>query len=113
SNPMVDKISFTGSTSVGRRVMHLASTSMKKCTLECGGKSANIILEDADLEMAVDGALYAIFYHQGQCCEAGTRLFLPNGLYDEFVGRMVATTRKMKLGDPTDMATDLGPVVSE
>jgi aldehyde dehydrogenase (NAD+) len=112
SHPMVDKISFTGSTLIGKRVMHLASASMKKCTLECGGKSANIVLEDADLEMAVDGALYAIFYHQGQCCEAGTRLFLPEKLHDEFVNRMVEKTRKMKPGDPKEMATDTGPLVS-
>ncbi len=112
SNPMVDKVSFTGSTAVGRRVMQLASSSMKKCTLECGGKSANIVLDDADIDMAVDGALYAIFYHQGQCCEAGTRLFLPTKLHDEFVNRMVEKTKKMKLGNPKDITTDIGPVVS-
>jgi acyl-CoA reductase-like NAD-dependent aldehyde dehydrogenase len=112
SNPMVDKVSFTGSTVVGKRVMSLASQSLKKCTLECGGKSANIVLEDADLNLAVDGALYAIFYHQGQCCEAGTRLFLPTKLHDEFVSRMVDKTRKMKLGNPKEMTTDIGPVVS-
>jgi len=111
-NPMVDKVTFTGSTAVGRRVMSLASSSLKKCTLECGGKSANIVLEDADIDLAVDGALYAIFYHQGQCCEAGTRLFLPGQIHDEFVARMVAKTRKMRLGDPKEMSTDMGPVVS-
>ena len=112
SNPMVDKVSFTGSTAVGRRVMSLASQSLKKCTLECGGKSANIVLDDADLDLAVDGALYAIFYHQGQCCEAGTRLFLPARLHDEFLNRMVEKTKKMKIGDPREMTTDIGPVVS-
>ncbi|MBI1804741.1 MAG: aldehyde dehydrogenase family protein [Ignavibacteriae bacterium] len=111
-NPMVDKVSFTGSTTIGKRVMSLASESLKKCTLECGGKSANIILDDADLSIAVDGALYAIFYHQGQCCEAGTRLFLPEKLHDEFVARMIETTKKMKLGDPKDPSTDNGPVIS-
>ncbi len=111
-NPMVDKVSFTGSTAVGRRVMGLAAESLKKCTLECGGKSANLILEDADLSIAVDGALYAIFYHQGQCCEAGTRLFLPENLRDEFVGKMIEKVKKMKLGDPKDPSTDIGPVIS-
>jgi aldehyde dehydrogenase (NAD+) len=112
TNPMVDKVTFTGSTAIGKRVMGLAATSLKKCTLECGGKSANIVLEDADLPMAIDGALYAIFYHQGQCCEAGTRLFLPEKLHDEFVHRMVEKVKNMKLGDPKEMKTDIGPVVS-
>jgi aldehyde dehydrogenase (NAD+) len=112
SNPMVDKISFTGSTAIGRRVMSLASQSLKKCTLECGGKSANIVLEDADINLAVDGALYAIFYHQGQCCEAGTRLFLPAKLHDEFLTMMIEKAKKMKIGDPKEMTTDIGPLVS-
>ena len=112
-NPMVDKVSFTGSTEVGKRVMTLAAKSLKKCTLECGGKSANIVLEDADLSIAVDGTLYAIFYHQGQCCEAGTRLFLPEAIHDEFLHRMVEKAKKMKLGDPKDTKTDLGPLISE
>lgn len=112
-NPMVDKISFTGSTAIGKRVMALAAESLKKVTLECGGKSANIVLEDADLDLAVDGAMYAIFYHQGQCCEAGTRLFLPKKLHDEFMGRLVEKTKRLKLGDPMNPATDLGPVISK
>jgi aldehyde dehydrogenase (NAD+) len=112
-NPLVDKVSFTGSTAIGRKVMSLASSSLKKCTLECGGKSANIVLDDADIDMAVDGALYAVFYHQGQCCEAGTRLFLPEKLHDEFVNRMIEKTTKMKLGNPYDEQIDLGPVISE
>ncbi|HEY5616112.1 MAG TPA: aldehyde dehydrogenase family protein [Bacteroidota bacterium] len=112
-NPMVDKISFTGSTAVGKRVMALAAEHLKKVTLECGGKSANIVLDDADLDLAVDGAMYAIFYHQGQCCEAGTRLFLPKKIYGEFVEKLVVKTKRLKLGDPKDPATDLGPVISK
>ncbi|MBI3579787.1 MAG: aldehyde dehydrogenase, partial [Ignavibacteriales bacterium] len=112
-NPMVDKISFTGSTAIGKRVMALAAENLKKVTLECGGKSANIVLEDADLDLAVDGAMYAIFYHQGQCCEAGTRLFLPKKLHDEFMGRLIEKTKRLKLGDPMNPATDLGPVISK
>lgn len=112
-HPMVDKVSFTGSTAVGRKVMALASESLKKVTLECGGKSANIVLEDADLDLAVDGALYAIFYHQGQCCEAGSRLLLPASLHDQFVERMVAKVRRMVIGDPADPKTDIGPLISD
>jgi len=111
-NPLVDKVAFTGSTIVGRRVMACAADHLKKVTLECGGKSANIVLEDADLDVALDGSLYAIFYHQGQCCEAGTRLLLPRTLHDEFVNRLVAKTRRLRLGDPRDPATDLGPLIS-
>ncbi|MGA9406899.1 MAG: aldehyde dehydrogenase family protein [Bacteroidota bacterium] len=112
-NPMVDKVSFTGSTAVGRRVMSLASPSLKKCTLECGGKSANIVLDDADIALAIDGAMYAIFYHAGQCCEAGSRLFLPENLHDEFIEKLVAKTGKIKIGDPTLETTDMGPVISK
>jgi acyl-CoA reductase-like NAD-dependent aldehyde dehydrogenase len=112
-SPHVDKISFTGSTAVGKKVMSLASESLKKITLECGGKSANIILEDADMDLAVDGAMYAIFYHQGQCCEAGTRLLLPQAMYTDFLDRLVAKTQKIKLGNPADPSTDMGPVISK
>ncbi len=112
-NPLVDKISFTGSTAVGKKVMMLAAGNLKKVTLECGGKSANVVLEDADLDLAVDGAMYAIFYHQGQCCEAGTRLLLHRSKHDEFVERLVAKTKKIKLGDPSDPGTDMGPVISK
>jgi len=109
----VDKIAFTGSTSIGKRVMSLASASLKKCTLECGGKSANIILDDADLALAVDGSLYAIFYHAGQCCEAGSRLLLPESIHDQFVEQLVEKTKMLKLGDPKSLETDMGPVISK
>jgi acyl-CoA reductase-like NAD-dependent aldehyde dehydrogenase len=111
-NPMVDKVSFTGSTSVGKRVMSLAASSLKKCTLECGGKSANIVLDDADIPLAIDGAMYAIFYHAGQCCEAGSRLLLPEKLHDKFIEKLIAKTQKMKLGDPKLETTEMGPVIS-
>ncbi len=112
-NPMVDKVAFTGSTPVGRRVMSLAASTLKKCTLECGGKSANIVLDDADIPLAVDGALYAIFYHAGQCCEAGSRLLLPEKLHDEFIEKLTTKTKKIVLGDPKSMSTDMGPVISK
>jgi len=112
-NPMVDKVAFTGSTAVGRRVMSLAASTLKKCTLECGGKSANIVLDDADISLAIDGAMYAIFYHAGQCCEAGSRLLLHATLYNDFVEQLVAKTKKIVLGDPKSEATDMGPVISK
>ncbi len=112
SNPMVDKIAFTGSTPVGQEIMRSAAGTLKNITLECGGKSANIVLDDADIDHAVDGALYAVFYHQGQCCEAGTRLLLPESIADAFVAKMVEKTRRMKIGDPAKIETDIGPVVS-
>ncbi len=109
---LVDKISFTGSTAVGQEIMRSAAGTLKRVTLECGGKSANIVLDDADPSIAVDGTLYAIFYHQGQCCEAGTRLFLPESGADEFLEAMVARTRRLTIGDPMDPATDFGPLIS-
>jgi len=112
-HPAVDKIAFTGSTMTGRFIMQAASSNLKKLTLECGGKSANIVLEDADLEMAVDGAMYAIFYHAGQCCEAGTRLLLPNAIADQFVEILVEKTKRLRLGDPMQPTTDMGPLISQ
>lgn len=112
-NPHVDKISFTGSTVIGKRVMSLCAENLKNITLECGGKSANIVLDDADVDLAVDGAMYAIFYHQGQCCEAGTRLLLPKSLAPVFLEKLIAKTKRLKVGDPKDPATDLGPLVSK
>jgi aldehyde dehydrogenase (NAD+) len=112
-HPGVDKIAFTGSTEIGRKIMAMASDTMKRCTLECGGKSANIVLDDADMKMALDGSMYAIFYHQGQCCEAGTRLFLPDSIADEFIGKLVDKTKKLVMGNPMDKTTDIGPLVSK
>jgi aldehyde dehydrogenase (NAD+) len=113
SSPLVDKISFTGSTEVGRRIMQLASGTMAKVTLELGGKSPAIVLDDADLDYAVEGVLWGIFFHQGQVCSAGTRLFLPASIHDSFVERMVERAERMKIGPALDMASDLGPVISK
>lgn len=113
SDPRVDKIAFTGSTFTGQKIMQAAAANLAKVTLECGGKSANIVLEDADMDMAIDGAIYAIFYHSGQCCEAGTRLLLPHSIADDFVKRLVEKSAKIKVGNPMDMATDMGPLVSQ
>src|SRR5437879_4665346 len=102
TSPLVDKVALTGSTEDGRRVQQLASGTIKKVTLELGGKSANIILDDADLEMAVDGSLFGCFFHQGQAGESGTRLFVPDKLHDEIVGRLVERTTPLTVGHPMD-----------
>jgi acyl-CoA reductase-like NAD-dependent aldehyde dehydrogenase len=112
SNPDVDKVAFTGSTVVGRRIMQLASSTIKRCTLELGGKSPNIVFEDADMDEAVDGALWATFFHQGQVCESGTRLLLPESIHDEFVERLVERAKQIKVGDTLDYESDMGPLVS-
>ena len=112
SHPDVDKVSFTGSTVVGRRIMQLASSTIKKTTLELGGKSPNIVFEDANIEAAVDGALWATFFHQGQVCESGTRLLLPESIHDEFVEALVERAKQIKIGDALDYDTDMGPLVS-
>jgi acyl-CoA reductase-like NAD-dependent aldehyde dehydrogenase len=112
SHPDVDKVAFTGSTVVGRRIMQLASSTVKKVTLELGGKSPNIVFDDADMEQAVDGALWATFFHQGQVCESGTRLLLSESIHDEFVERLVERAKQIKVGDPMDYESDLGPLVS-
>ncbi len=113
TSPDVDKVAFTGSTEVGRDIMAKASGTLKKVTLECGGKSANVVLDDADWDIAVDGSIFASFYHQGQVCESGTRLLLPGRQHDAFVARMVARLETLPMGDPLDPATKVGPVVSE
>ncbi len=113
TNPLVDKVAFTGSTEIGKKVMALASWSMKNVTLELGGKSAGIILDDADLDLAVDGSAYAGYFHNGQCCVAGSRLILTNKIYDEVVERLKNKLAKMKIGNPMDKDTDIGPLVSD
>lgn len=113
TNPMVDKVAFTGSTEVGKIIMQNAAATMKNVTLELGGKSAGIILDDADLELAVDGSAYAGYFHNGQCCVAGSRLIMTKKIYDEVVDRLKAKLAKMKIGNPMDKDTDIGPVVSD
>lgn len=111
SNPLVDKTAFTGSTEVGRRIMQLASGTVKPVTLELGGKSANIVLDDADLDQAAAAVLWGTFMHGGQVCESGTRALVQKSIYDEFVSLLADRAGKIQLGDPLDMGTDLGPLV--
>lgn len=112
SNPMVDKTAFTGSTEVGRRIMQLASGTVKAVTLELGGKSANIVLDDADLDIAAAAVLFGTFFHNGQVCESGTRALVHRSVYDEFTGLLVERANKMVIGNQMDFATDIGPLVS-
>jgi aldehyde dehydrogenase (NAD+) len=112
-HPDVDKLAFTGSTEIGKKLMGEASQDLKRVTLELGGKSANIVFADADLELAVDGALYGAFFHSGQCCTAGTRLLLQEDIYDEFLRRFIEKAKNIHLGNPADKGTDLGPLVSK
>ncbi|WAC93921.1 aldehyde dehydrogenase family protein [Mycobacterium sp. Aquia_213] len=111
SHPDVGKIAFTGSTAVGREIMRLASGTVKQVTLELGGKGPSIVLDDADLELAVDGVLYGCFAYSGQICESGTRALVPATLHDEFVERLVARAKTIVVGPTRDWDTDLGPVI--
>jgi aldehyde dehydrogenase (NAD+) len=111
-SPMVDKVAFTGSTEVGRRIMQLASSNITKCTLELGGKSASIVLDDVDIDYAVDGALWGIFFHNGQVCSAGSRLFLHRSIHEEFLAELVKRADEFAIGPALDPASDLGPIVS-
>ena len=113
THPYVDKIALTGSTEVGRHIMGLASATLKKVTLELGGKSPTIIMPDADLDVAVKGALSGVFYHAGQVCMSGTRCFVHEDIYDEFIERAVAAIKTIKVGDPMDYETTMGPLISK
>jgi aldehyde dehydrogenase (NAD+) len=112
-SPLVDKVAFTGSTEVGRRIMQIASGTIKKPTLELGGKSPSIVTDDVDLEYAIQGVLWGVFFHQGQVCSAGTRLFLHRKLYDEFLAALVKRAEDLTVGPALDPSSDLGPVVSQ
>lgn len=112
AHPDVDKIAFTGSTGVGEKIIHAAAATMKRVTVELGGKSPNIVFADADLDKAVPGAAMAVFANAGQICSAGTRLFVHSSIHDEFMERLAAFTKTIRVGDPLDPATQIGPVVS-
>jgi phenylacetaldehyde dehydrogenase len=113
AHPDVDKIAFTGSTEVGRLIVEAAGKSnLKKVTLELGGKSPNIVLDDADLSTAIPGAASAIFFNHGQCCCAGSRLYVQKPIYDKVVEGVVHHAREIRLGSGFDPATQMGPLVS-
>ncbi|HEV8682960.1 MAG TPA: aldehyde dehydrogenase family protein [Actinomycetota bacterium] len=111
-HPGVQKISFTGSTEVGRQIVQASAGNLKRVQLELGGKGANVVFEDADLPAAVDGSAFAIFHNQGQACIAGSRLILHERIAGEFVDRFVALARSIRLGDPLHPTTEMGPLTS-
>src|SRR3954454_4048213 len=112
-HPGVDKVAFTGGTATGRSVMRGAASHLARVTLELGGKSPNIVFADADLEAAANGVVAGIFAATGQTCMAGSRLFVQDTVHDEFVERLAARAREIRLGDPLDPATEMGPVAFE
>ncbi|WOH83952.1 aldehyde dehydrogenase family protein [Bradyrhizobium sp. BEA-2-5] len=113
NHPDVDKVTFTGSPGVGRGIMKGAAGNFKRVSLELGGKSANVIFDDANLEAAAKAAAAGIFFNAGQVCSAGSRVLVQENAYDEVVERLVARAESLRIGDPADRATALGPVISE
>jgi aldehyde dehydrogenase (NAD+) len=111
-HPGVDKVAFTGSTEVGKGIMREAAGSLKRVSLELGGKSPNVVFADADMEAALRGAMTGIFYNKGEVCAAGSRLLVEQRIHDEFVGKLVDRVKGLKVGDPMDKTTRMGPVVS-
>jgi betaine-aldehyde dehydrogenase len=112
AHPHVDKIAFTGSASVGKLIMKSAADTLKRVTLELGGKSPNIFFADADFEAAIDGALFGVFINQGEVCSAGSRVLVQKSIYRKFVEAMTEKARTIKLGPPLDRSTKMGPLVS-
>ncbi|MDF3834396.1 aldehyde dehydrogenase family protein [Cupriavidus basilensis] len=111
-HPGVGKIAFTGSTATGRRIVEASQGNLKRVQLELGGKGANIVFDDADLDAAVNGAAWAIFHNQGQACIAGSRLVLHERVADAFLERFSALAASIRLGDPLDPETEMGPLTS-
>lgn len=113
AHPMVDKVAFTGSTEVGKLIVKTAAGDLKKVTLELGGKSPNIILKDADLDLAIPGAANAIFFNHGQCCCAGSRLYVEQEIFEQVSEGVAAIANNIKLGHGLDGQTEMGPLVSQ
>ncbi|MGD0965205.1 MAG: aldehyde dehydrogenase family protein [Candidatus Acidiferrales bacterium] len=113
AHPDVDKVAFTGSTEVGKLILQAAAGNLKKVSLELGGKSPNVILKDADVESAIPGAASAIFFNHGQCCCAGSRLYVDKGIFDQVVDGVAQHARNIRIGSGMDPASDMGPLVSE
>jgi len=112
AHPLVDKISFTGSPEIGREVAKVAAESFKRVTLELGGKSPQIVFADANLDAAIQGSAMGLFANQGQVCAAGTRIFVERPLYDDVVAALSNAARSVRLGDPLDAETQMGPLIN-
>src|ERR1700694_407399 len=113
AHPGIDKVAFTGSTEVGKLILKAAANDLKKVSLELGGKSPNVVLRDADLDLAISGTASAIFFNHGQCCCAGSRLFVQESVFDKVVGGVVDEAKKIKLGPGLDPQSEMGPLVSK
>ncbi len=113
THPDVDKIAFTGHVDTAKIITKAAADTLKRTSFELGGKSPNVVFADADLNAAVEGAFHAIYFHGGQCCTAGSRLFVENKIHEEFVERLAEKAKSRKVGDPLDPKTQQGPQVSE
>jgi betaine-aldehyde dehydrogenase len=111
-HPGVDKIAFTGSVAVGKQIMKAAADTVKRVTLELGGKSPNIFFADSDFEAAVDGALFGVFVNQGEVCSSGSRILVQKSIYSRFVEAMAEKAKRIKLGPPLERDTKMGPLVS-
>src|SRR4051812_47775500 len=109
----VDKIAFTGSTEVGKLIVHAATGNLKRVSLELGGKSPNVIFKDADMDVAIPGAASGIFFNQGQCCCAGSRLYVEKDVFDKVIEGISANAKKIRVGSGLDPKTQMGPLVSE
>jgi len=113
AHPGVDKLAFTGEGRTAQLIMRSAADTLKRITFELGGKSPNIVFADADLDAAIDGAMLGLYLNQGQCCCAGSRLFVQDSVYDQFVDRLAGKVNQRKLGDPFDPATEQGPQIDK
>ncbi|AIY39699.1 Aldehyde dehydrogenase [Collimonas arenae] len=111
-HPLVRRVSFTGGTTTGKHIAHIAADKMMPVSLELGGKSPTMVFEDADLDHAVAGVLYGIFSSSGESCIAGSRLFVARGIYDNFIERLAAGAAALRVGDPADERTQLGPLIT-
>src|ERR1700693_132621 len=112
-HPDVNKVAFTGSASVGKAIVKMAADTVKRVTLELGGKSPNIFFADADFEAAIDGALFGVFINQGEVCSAGSRILVDKKIYSKFVEAMAAKAKTIRLGPPLERETKMGPLVSK
>src|SRR5580658_5661430 len=112
-HPDVNKVAFTGSGAVGKAIVKMAADTLKRVTLELGGKSPNIFFADADFEAAIDGALFGVFINQGEVCSAGSRILVEKPIYSKFVDAMAAKAKKIRLGPPLERETKMGPLVSK
>src|SRR5438270_3238807 len=113
AHPDVDKVAFAGSTEVGRLIVHAATGNLKKVSLELGGKSPNVVVKEADLDTAISGASNAIFFNHGQCCCAGSRLYVEKEVFDKVVDGVAERAKKIRVGAGLDSKTQMGPLVSE